>query len=160
MKFKISAIVVLVLAFMAILVTAGDKAWFDMENCAMCKSFGEHPDMMNAMTWEQHKISNGFMSISMVPAEHLEAFRKANAKCNTLGDKIMAGEKTPLCGSCEAFDAALKKGAVMEQIELKNGSVMLMTSTDAALVADLHKWVDRNNEEMKKMAAAMPKEKK
>lgn len=158
MKFKISASVVMAVALLAVLVSAGDKAWFDMDNCAMCKNFKEFPDMMNAMTWEQHKISNGFMSISTVPAKYLEDFRKANAKCDALGQKMMAGEKTPLCGSCEAFDAALKKGAAMEQIEIKNGSVMLMTSSDAAVVADLHKWVDRNDEEIKKMTTEMDEE--
>ena len=73
---------------------------------------------------------------------------------------IMAGHEVPLCGSCEAFGAALGKGAIKEQIELKNGSVMLLTSSDEAVLADLHKWIDRNDEEMKKMMADMAEEEK
>jgi hypothetical protein len=139
----IIAVALLVLA-MATMVAAEEKAWFDFENCDMCKNFADPPEMMKSMTWEQHKIEAGYMSVSTVPAEFLDAYRAANAKCEALGEKLKAGEPANMCGSCDAFGMLMAKGAKLEQVELSNGGIMLMTAGDAAVVTEMHAWVDKN----------------
>jgi hypothetical protein len=139
------------LVVLAAWAVAEEKPWFDMEHCEMCKNFAQYPEMMENMSWEQHKISSGFMSVSTVPLEQVDAYRQANAQCNALGEKLEAGHQVPLCGSCDAFGVLLMNGAKMEQVELKYGGVMLLTSGDSTVVAGLHAWVDRNTDEMQKM---------
>lgn len=141
---RIIVTVALLLLATATMVPAEDKAWFDFENCDMCKNFADPAEMMANMTWEQHKIAAGFMSVSIVRAEYLDAYREANAKCHALGEKLMAGEEANMCGSCDAFGMIMEKGAKMEQIELSNGGIMLMTSGDSTVVTAMHAWVDKN----------------
>jgi hypothetical protein len=147
----------LVLLFAAMWVAADDKPWFDMEHCQMCKNFTQHEGLMEAMTWEQHKISGGFIAVSTTDTKHLEACRKANAACDALGEKLMAGEEVALCGSCNALGMAMAHGAKMENVDLENGRVMLVTSGDSTVIAGLHVWVDRNVKEMEKMMGEQEK---
>ena len=137
---------------------AQDKPWFDMKNCDMCKNFTAHPGLMESMDWETHKISNGIMMLSMVKPEMVKAYRKANAACNALGKKLQEGHQANMCGSCDAMGMLMMKGAKMEDVEIKNGGVMLLTSSDSTVVADLHQYADRNDQEWKKMMEAMPAE--
>lgn len=157
-KFIIGMMLLLLVSVMSL--TAEDQAWFDMENCEMCKNFTAHEGLMENMTWEQHKISDGFLSVSNVTESHAEAYKTANAACNALGEKIMAGEEVALCGSCTAMGSFLGAGAKMEEVELKTGGIMIVTSADAEMITNMHAWVDRNVEEMAKMMEQMPAEAK
>ncbi len=139
---------------------AQEKAWFDFEHCDMCKNFTGNPDLMKGMTCESHNVANGMMSVTIVKPELVASLREAMAKCNAMGEKLMAGEKFNLCGSCEAMGTLMARGAKYEEIELQNGGVMLLTSADAAVVADIHKWTDRTNEEMKKFMESQAAETK
>ena len=151
MKVRIFTGVVLLIAVLAAWGIASDKPWYDMENCEMCKNFTKHAGLMESMKWEQKKISDGFVSVSFVKADQLENYREANAACKALGAKLVPGHEVSLCGSCVAMGEMMHEGAKMEQVELENGGVMIMTSDDAAVVEHLHAWVDRNTEEMAKM---------
>ena len=71
--------------------------------------------------------------------------------------KAAAGEKVQMCGSCEAMGSFFMRGAKMEELFMKSGVAMPMTSSDSSLVADMHKWAKRNAEEEKKMKAAEKK---
>jgi hypothetical protein len=137
-------------------VAAQDKPWFDMENCEMCKNFTGHPGLMDGLDWETLKISSGIMMLSTAKPEQVEAYRKANAACNVLGEKLQTGYQAHLCGSCDAMEMLMMKGAMMEDFETNHGGVMLLTSNDSTVVAELHLYSDRNAEEMKKMAPAAP----
>jgi hypothetical protein len=55
------------------------------------------------------------------------------------------------CGSCETMGSFFMRGVKMEELFMKSGVAMLMTSSDSILVADMHKWAKRNAEEEKKM---------
>ena len=146
----LTGVMLLLLAF-AMTVTADEAPWYDMENCEMCKSFSAQPGLMENMSWEQYKISNGFVSMSTVAKGHMDAYNTANAACDALGDKMATGEEVALCGSCVAMGGFFAKGATMEQVETSNGGLMLVTSSDAELVTAMHAWADRNAEEMSKM---------
>ena len=58
--------------------SAGDMAWFDMENCDMCKHMGENKELMMNISFEQNELSNGFISISTVKPESLPAANFGN----------------------------------------------------------------------------------
>ena len=144
----------LVLALAVGVSVAGDDskttelAWFDMQNCDMCKSMPM--ELYASMTWEQHPISNGIVSVTTVTEEALPTYRKGHANMMATGEKLMSGEMT-LCGSCTAFGACLMKGATYEYVETKNGDLMIVTSDDEEVVAELKTWATKNKEEMAKM---------
>lgn len=135
----------------AFAIAGDDKPWFDMANCEMCSMWSSVPELMQNMEWEQHKISDGMLSISEVEDEYLEAYRNANRKANELGKKLMSGYQAEMCGSCMAMGSCLAHGASMEQIETKDGMIMLLTADKPEVVAEIHTLVDRNKEEMAKL---------
>ena len=127
----------------------GEIGWFDMEHCDMCKNMP--PELYPSMSWEQYTLSNGVISVTTVAEKALPAYRKANLAMHATGEKLMAGEKMNLCGSCQALGACMMKGAHMEQVETKNGDLMIITSDNKEVVADLHAWAEKNKKEMAKM---------
>jgi hypothetical protein len=133
--------------------TAGDMAWFDMENCSMCKNISGNTALMENMTWEQHGISNGIVSITMVSEKYIDDYRKAHTKMAETGMKLQGGEMMALCGSCTALGMCLMKGVEQEYVETSSGDVWIVTSENAEVVAELQSWAKRNKEEMKKMQA-------
>lgn len=152
---KPMAIFIAVLMFCTFsMLTAGDM-WFDMENCEMCKPMASSEGLMENLTWEQHKISNGVLSTCTVDAEYMDAYKKADAAMMANGEKLMAGEKLQLCGSCGALNMIFAKGLKYENVETKNGGITLFTSDDPEVVAEVHKWADKNDEEMAKMMESM-----
>jgi len=145
----------LVLALAVGVSVAGDQSktaelsWFDMENCAMCKSMPM--ELYPSMTWEQYPISNGVVSVTIVTGEALPAYRKAHGDMMATGEKLMAGEQMAMCGSCQAFSACMMKGASYEYVETKNGDLMIVTAADEEVAAELKNWAMKNKEEMAKM---------
>lgn len=143
----------LVLALAVGVSVAGDYskklAWFDMESCNMCKNMPA--ELYPSMTWEQHPITKGVVSVTTVTEKALPAYRKAHANMMDFGEKLMSGEKMALCGSCTAFSACLMKGASYEYVETKTGDIMIVTSDDKKIVSELKTWAAKNTEEMAKM---------
>lgn len=142
------------LAFTAFVV-AGERPWMDMANCDFCKPWMES-GLMKEMTHDQYTTTSGCVTVCTVPTAKIDTYRKNSAMMNVLGAKAAKGEKVNMCMSCETMGGLMARGAKMEEVPTKNGSIMLLTSTDAAVVADIHKWVKRNDEEMKKMMSAAP----
>ncbi len=124
-------------------------AWFDMASCGMCKNMSA--ELYTSMTWEQHPITNGVVSVTTVTEKALPTYRKAHADMMAFGEKLMSGEKMALCGSCTAFSACLMKGASYEYVETTTGDLMIVTSDDKKVVAELKTWAAKNTEEMAKM---------
>lgn len=136
----------------AALLIAGEKPWLDFNNCDFCKPWMQN-GLMNEMTHEQVNISNGVMTICTVPAARVDEYRKTSAMMNEIGKRAEKGEKVNMCGSCEAMGAIMTKGAKFEEVPTKTGSVMLLTSTDPAMVTELHNWSKKNLDEYAKMPA-------
>ena len=58
--------------FVAGVVVAGETAWLDWDNCGMCSNMASTEGLMDHMTWEQHDISKGVVSITVVDGEYLD----------------------------------------------------------------------------------------
>ena len=52
---KILAITLVIMVMVMMSAYAGDKAWFDMENCEFCKPMGVQMDMMEEIGWEHQQ---------------------------------------------------------------------------------------------------------
>lgn len=133
------------------------SGWFDMENCAFCKSLTEDPELLAHVTWENHKIQNGSMTITTVDPAYAAAYAKASKAMEDLGTKMTSGEVNPMevkmCGHCQAFGQLMMAGVRMEKVVGEAAEVMLLTSDDPNIVAMIHEMTDRDIEEMKLMAA-------
>jgi hypothetical protein len=131
---------------------AGEGAWFDMEGCSFCKYLIEDPELLDHMTWEQHSISNGIISVTMVEEEYAESFATCSAKMAKAGEEAMQGKQMPMCNSCAAFGKIMMQGPPKsEKVEMTNGEIWIMTSEDAEVVAQMQKWAKKNMAELSKM---------
>lgn len=135
----------------AVTIFAGD-AWFDMENCSMCKPMMDKPGLMENMTWEQYDISNGVVGVTTVAAEFKDAFKSCHTEMMAISEKLMAGEEMPLCGSCVTFGGLVGKGMHIENVPTSNGQITILTADNDELVAEIKAWSSKNKEEMKKMS--------
>ena len=143
---------IVVLAGTAFLI-AGERPWFDMQNCVFCKPWME-TGLMKVMQDNQYPMSNGVVTVSTVPATRMADYKKVCGQMDALGKRAMSGEKLQMCQSCETMGSFFARGAKMEQIWTKDGSVSMLTSSDSTLVADMQKWAQRNMDERKKMGSA------
>jgi hypothetical protein len=135
--------------------TEGEKAWFDMKNCAFCQHLASRPGLMENITkWEHHKVKNGAISITEINTDYLPAYKTAMAGMEETSKKIQGGEMLPMCGMCEAYGALMTKGVQWEEVGSDNVFVFLMHSDDSEVVKEIHDLTDRTNDEMKKMEAA------
>lgn len=153
-------VAVLMLAASGMAQETEEKPWFDMEKCGFCKHLMEDPEMLNHCTWEHHNIGNGIVTVSTVEKEYLPAYRTAMVKMQEVGKKMEQGEMVPMCGMCTAMGGLMQKGVKWEYVETQHGDIMIMTSDDPELVAELHAFSDKTNLELDKMMAeAAPAEK-
>ena len=82
----VAALVVMTLA-----VTGGsseEEAWFDMENCSLCKNLMAEEGLMENMKMDSYMIATGWMMVSRVPEEHkaAHATAKKNMEKSASGD--------------------------------------------------------------------------
>ena len=154
-KLLVIALAIMAIALIAVAV-AQEKPWYDMKNCEFCKPWST-PVMMKNCTWDQREISNGVMTVGLFPESFRDTYKKASAQMEALSEKAVFGEKIQMCGSCETMGSFFMRGAKMEEVPTKSGVVQLMTASDSTLVADMHKWAQRNAQEEKKMKAAEKK---
>lgn len=151
----LSVLIVLVAFFVAPAIAqtppAPPSAWFDMENCEMCKPLMAQPGLMHNMTWEQHPIANGIVSITTVREPFMKQYKEAQVKMAEIAKRLQAGETVALCPSCVAFGQCVMKGAKLETVEIKHGDLMIATSDNPELVVEMQAWARRSTEEMKKM---------
>jgi hypothetical protein len=144
----LAAAVVLVVAFS--IVQAGDEPWFDMENCSFCKNLATEPGLLDHMTWEQHNISNGMVSVTWVDEKYMDEYKTAYDNMEKVGKRLEAGEQLPMCQSCMTFGMLMMKGVKQESAKLTHGDVWIVTSDDPAVVKQIQDWATRNMEELKK----------
>jgi hypothetical protein len=157
---RISTGAIIAILLMALVVVAADEhPWFDMEKCSMCSHISSVPGLMEHLSWEQGKISNGMISVAHVDPEFADQYKDVGVKMNATGEKLMAGEEMYLCGSCMEMGTFFMGGAKMENVELDNGDVMILTSDNPELVARMHAHVDKNKAEMQKMMSTMQEKK-
>jgi hypothetical protein len=148
-KLLLTAVAIMAVCSMAVAVEQ-EKPWYDMKNCEFCKPWST-PEMMKNVTWEQLETANGVLTVTLFPESFRPNYKAASNQMQALSMKAAAGEKVKTCGSCETMGSFFMRGVKMEELFMKSGVAMLMTSSDSILVADMHKWAKRNAEEEKKM---------
>jgi hypothetical protein len=151
MKKTLKLAMIPILLLVASLAYAGGENWFDMHNCEMCKPLTEEPDLLDHVTWEQHNISDGVVSVTTVDKEYLPAYRKAHGKMGEVISRMQKGEKVELCGMCTYMGSLVMKGVKQEAFDTRYGNVMILSSDNPSVVSDIQKWAAKNKEEMKKM---------
>lgn len=144
------SVIVLVVAGVTI---GGDKPWFDMANCDLCKPFMAEPKLMESMEGEHYDISNGVVMISTVEESLLPAYRTAHGKMMTEIDRLEKGDSLYLCGYCTTYGGLLAAGAKLEYVETKTGDLSIMTGDKPELIADIKAMAAKSHEEMMKMKA-------
>jgi hypothetical protein len=130
---------VLILILIAIVASAGENApWVDMKNCPICKNVSSEKGLMENMTWEHHLTATGVMTVSTVKPEFQKAFEQAKARMQELLGQVVAGEKIQVCGYCTSISSLLKEGAKAENVITHAGDIVLISSTDEAMIARIH----------------------
>jgi hypothetical protein len=143
------------LALFATVAQAGEKPWFDFENCVMCKHMAAEPGFFENVNWDNHVIENGALSVTTVPASFQEAYARVRGEMAKTGAQLMAGEELPVCGYCTSYLALMKTGEVnMQEVQTIGGLVTLLTSDNPELVAKIQEQTKRTITEMEKMEAA------
>jgi len=131
-------------------VRADDSPWFDMQNCAMCKSMG---DMMNHVTMETHVLSDGMLSLTIVDPDYADKWAKVHQEMGATAQKVMAGEDLYVCNSCKSLLHLMQAGAEVQNVDSPgtHSSMMLVTSDKPELAKMIQDHAKRNIEEMAKM---------
>ena len=154
---KATRLALLALAAVALIAVAWageeQKAWFDLENCAMCKNLKAEEGLLENIQWETHLISNGVMSIAAVPGEYEEAFERARENMNAAVMKMQSGEQVHLCGFCTSYGRLMMAGAKSEEIIAQAGHISLTTSNDPEVVKMIQEHGQRTIDEYNKMMA-------
>ncbi len=116
----------------------GEKAWFDIENCAMCKNFAAQEGLMDNVDWETHKISNGMLTVTKIASGYEEKFQKAAMAMQATATELQSGEQMHLCGFCTSYGELMMAGVSSDTIESEIGVIQLVTSNDKAVVKKIH----------------------
>jgi hypothetical protein len=134
------------------------SGWFDMEVCEFCKNMAKDPAFMDHVKFESQKIENGAILIMVVDPTYEVQWKQACTAMQALGDKMQSGKVDPtkvkMCGHCKAYGELMMAGVHMEEVDGKIAKVTLITSGDPQVIAKIHEFNRRNNEEMAELAAA------
>jgi len=114
-----------------------------MMKCEVCKNLAAHMDVLGpVMKNEAVTLSDGMAEIhTITDASKLPLFRESCAAMATAGEGCMkmtdeeASQR--LCPFCQSMRSAMKAGAHMSTGETKSGSMMVLTSSDPAVKAQL-----------------------
>jgi hypothetical protein len=109
---------------------------------------------MEHIEWENHMISDGVMTISVVDEEYQDAMERAEKNMEAVGQKMAAGEQLPLCGFCTSYGELMMAGVKIEQFDTKLGAVVLMTSSDPKVVEMIQAHAKHTDEEYEKIKKA------
>ena len=156
-KYLLSVVTILaLLAAVAVVIAGneGEQPWFDLDNCGMCRHMSSEEGLMEHMDWEHYLISNGWMTVTTVAPEYLEAFERAHTGMGKVVEKMAQGEEVHLCGFCQSYMGLALAGAKIENVKTGAGFIGLVTSSDAAVVAKIQVHAKRTMDEYQKMMEA------
>jgi len=136
--------------------TTTEKPWFDMQNCAMCKSMTAEKGLIEHSSFDTYATATGLVSVCTVDPAYKEAFARAGAKMMATMKDLEAGKDVgPLCGFCTSYGELMKAGAKSDMFTTATGDISTLTSTDPALIAKIQAHAKRTSEEMAKMKEGM-----
>ena len=154
MKLTRLSLIGLGLVLTVALATADEgQTWFDLTNCAMCKNMAAEEGMIEAIDWESHKISNGMLTVMVVPEKWQAAYERSHKNMMAVVEKLEAGEQMHLCGFCTSYGKLMMSGANSEHFQGDHAIVALVTSNDPEVVEMIHVHADRTVEEYAKWSA-------
>lgn len=152
MKKAILASVVLML----FATSAPAEEWFDMAECEICKPMASNMHLMSAIKWETHMLPNGFLSITVIPAEHEKTMEKAHHEMEHAIKRAQDGEEMKLCGHCQSWGELMDMGANRQELDTVGGKITLLTSDDGEVVKKIQAHAQKSLDEFKKMMEATP----
>ena len=114
-----------------------------MEKCAVCKAMAAHIDELGpSMKMDVVNLNDGVVLQHYVTdPTKVALFQSTCDEMAKNGEAAMAlsddDAKTQLCPMCQSMRSAMKAGARMSMGKTKRGDLMVMTSEDAAVQAQL-----------------------
>lgn len=116
----------------------------EMMKCTVCKPMAMHMDEIGPMGMESVKLNDGLTMSHWVKSEDpkkIAAYHAAVDEMSKAGEACMkmtdAQAKTDLCEFCQGIHSAMKAGAHMSMGKSRKGDVMVLTSADPAVQAQL-----------------------
>lgn len=130
-------------------------AWFDMDNCDVCKSMAQHKDMIPYIKWETHLLDNGALSVSVIPEKFKATMSEAKKDMKKAIARLEAGEKLKCCGYCNSYGTLIGSGAKITEISTAAGDLVMLTSDNEDVVKKIHAHANKTIAEHKKMMEQM-----
>jgi hypothetical protein len=115
----------------------------------------DQPELMKNTLWEHHSISNGLVSVTTVKDDYKALYNQTHQKMITAASLKRAGDSAGLCAMCTSLSAIVAKGLKMDTINTWQGNIVIMTSDDPDVVAEIQAWGKRTMDELH-TSAAMP----
>lgn len=113
----------------------------EMMKCAVCKHMAVHLDEIGPVQSDVAQLNDGMAIIHNVPPDKADVFHQAGEECSQAGMAAMnftdEQAQTQLCAMCQGIRSAVKAGATMSQGQTKNGDIMVLTSNDPKVQAQL-----------------------
>ncbi|MCX6836158.1 MAG: hypothetical protein NTW07_13720 [candidate division Zixibacteria bacterium] len=152
-----SLVILLPLAVLALtsMVIQGEEVaspkWLDPHGCYFCQPLTLTEGLMEHLTWEHHNIKNGMVTVTTYAPEWKEKYKAASADMEKRWMGYDPTKPQPLCGMCAAWMKMPMDKVAWETVEFKGGEIGITTSTDSAVVAQLHEITDKTCAAMDEM---------
>ncbi len=69
----------------------------------MCKNLTDDQELFEGMVWDNQLFANGMVEITTVSTHFEKRFEKLMGKMQATGNRMMAGERLPMCGMCQSY---------------------------------------------------------
>ncbi|MEW5795718.1 MAG: hypothetical protein AB1772_05085 [Candidatus Zixiibacteriota bacterium] len=147
-----SLVVMLAMAVVAIVAYTlqaqeGEK-WLDPANCYYCQPLTQTEGLMENLGWENYNIKNGSISVTTYKPEWKEKWKAASAEMQKRWMAMPTEAEHPKCGMCKAWSEVPMDRVSWENVEFTGGELGITTSTDTAVVAQLHSITDKTRQAM------------
>lgn len=115
----------------------------EMAKCTVCKHMAAHLDEIGPMKMETVRLNDGVAMMHSVEPAKADIFHKAAAETAEAGGACMTmtdeQAKKELCAFCQGIRDVMKAGGKMSNGNTKNGDLMVITASDAAVQAKIAK---------------------
>jgi len=119
----------------------------EMMKCDVCKHMAAHLDQIGPIQTDVAQLNDGMAIVHNVPASKATVFHQAGEECAQAGMAAMnytdEQAQKQLCAMCQGIRSAVKAGATLSQGDTKNGDVMVLTSNDPKVQAQLTALADK-----------------
>jgi len=129
------------------------SAWLDITNCEICKNMSSQEGLMESMKWETHVIPNGMMHFTVIPDEMRPKLDAAEKGMKQTISEIMQGQQKECCGYCTSIGRLMVAGAQQTSVRTAGGDVMLVTSSEPAVIEMIQEHAKKTKDEYAKMMA-------